>query len=921
MEPVVSVIIPVYNAEKFLRKCLDSVLAQTLENIEIICIDDGSGDSSPAILSDYAHKDARLRVIRQENRGAGAARNRGLAEAKGMYLSFLDADDFFEKDMLHLAVQTLEKQKSDYVVFGCDRYLDTDRKFEKADFTIRKEALPFGTLSSEALSSGGGRTFTWRDLTDNVFKVFMGWAWDKVYRREFVLANHLTFQEQRTSNDLLFVFSALLKAEKIGCLPDILVHQRQQYEGSLSHTREVSWRCFYDALLALDDFITNHLSACDAKELRKDFCNYALHLSLWHFNTLTGDARQRTYDLLRDEGFRTLGILDLKEEEFEDRRQYRELKKIMAQTFEEYPVELSVVIPVHNAQCFIRETLDSILTVRSVPLEVICVDDHSTDATGEILAEYQKQYDNVRVLTNEENIFAGESRNRGLLAARGRYVHFLDADDLAAADAYPDLLCLALENDLDWLKARAEAFDDATGKKVNKPLYSLEWMARPFDETLLNFTDYPRKFMYYLSFVPWNGIYKRAFLLENNIRFNRLFCVNDRSFFVECCIRGKRMMVTRRKTIARHRMNLNTSLVGSRLKHFDCQYESYRIMKRLCDENHVSDRVRFEILDQERNDMTAWHKRRIEYLGSGPEAERAEEEFERFIKEEADFGDLNEEKEAQRKPAADPVPQKENMEETAPQKENTEAASSQKAGERKTETEFLEDLSWLYSLSGTEQKQAITFLSRKYRRARWLGKVDRESLSEPVCNLILFLILDPEGFLYRFGRGSDMRELPADDQRHYLLAEEEISAAEKEAYHCLEELFIRPNLWKDGRYTYSQILFKGYLKTLENLGDGYKKEFIKRIRKALEMAGKGQYLREDDFLPEEYKKLKSIQADPENFYRETLLWNDPALETIRNTFSYKASAAVLGVQENAKNTARNGIRKLRSLAGAIKRRL
>ena len=99
-EPIVSVIIPVYNAEKFLKQCLNSVISQTLKEIEIICVDDGSTDNTNAILKAFSEKDQRITVIHQQNAGAGAARNNGLRRAKGKYLSFLDADDFFEKTML-----------------------------------------------------------------------------------------------------------------------------------------------------------------------------------------------------------------------------------------------------------------------------------------------------------------------------------------------------------------------------------------------------------------------------------------------------------------------------------------------------------------------------------------------------------------------------------------------------------------------------------------------------------------------------------------------------------------------------------------------------------------------------------------------------------------------------------------------------
>ena len=96
----VSVILPIYNEEKYLAQCLDSICGQTLKEIEIICVDDGSTDNSPHILEDYAKKDSRIRLITQENQFAGAARNKGMACAVGKYLSFLDADDYYAPEKI-----------------------------------------------------------------------------------------------------------------------------------------------------------------------------------------------------------------------------------------------------------------------------------------------------------------------------------------------------------------------------------------------------------------------------------------------------------------------------------------------------------------------------------------------------------------------------------------------------------------------------------------------------------------------------------------------------------------------------------------------------------------------------------------------------------------------------------------------------
>ena len=125
--PMVSVIIPVYNAEAYLEECLDSVVNQTLKNIEIICVNDGSTDNSLDILKEYQEKDDRVIIINQENQGAGVARNQGIKVAKGNYLSILDADDFFELNMLELMCMNALKFDADVTICRADGY-DQDRK-------------------------------------------------------------------------------------------------------------------------------------------------------------------------------------------------------------------------------------------------------------------------------------------------------------------------------------------------------------------------------------------------------------------------------------------------------------------------------------------------------------------------------------------------------------------------------------------------------------------------------------------------------------------------------------------------------------------------------------------------------------------------------------------------------------------------
>lgn len=315
----VSVIIPVYNAQACLADCLDSVLGQTLEQIEVLCVDDGSTDGSAAILDRYAQVDSRVWVLHQQNAGAGAARNAALPLAQGEYLSILDCDDFFEPDMLEKSYARAKQTDADMVVFGCDFYDDQSRTYLPCDYSIRGTLLP----KKEVFSA-------W-DVKRDVFKLFVGWAWDKLFRTDFIRRYSLTFQEQRTTNDMLFVFSALVLAGRITVMPgQILAHHRRGLE-SLSVTREKSWMCFYNALTALRQTLRDH--GC-YERFEQDFKNYCVHFSLWNLNTLSEPTRTLLYNKLREEWFAELGLLEHPQPYFYNAYEYNSFRKVYEQPLE-----------------------------------------------------------------------------------------------------------------------------------------------------------------------------------------------------------------------------------------------------------------------------------------------------------------------------------------------------------------------------------------------------------------------------------------------------------------------------------------------------------------------------------------------------------------------------------------------------------
>ena len=121
MEPLLSIIVPIYNVEQYLERCIESIINQTYKNLEIILVDDGSKDNSGTIADTYASKDNRIKVIHKENGGLSDARNHGLDQSKGKYIMFIDSDDFIDSSMCEILFETAEKYFSDIV--SCNYYI------------------------------------------------------------------------------------------------------------------------------------------------------------------------------------------------------------------------------------------------------------------------------------------------------------------------------------------------------------------------------------------------------------------------------------------------------------------------------------------------------------------------------------------------------------------------------------------------------------------------------------------------------------------------------------------------------------------------------------------------------------------------------------------------------------------------------
>lgn len=220
----ISIIMPVYNVAEYVGECLQSILSQSLYDIEVICVNDGSTDNSLEILNNYANADKRILVINKKNEGSGIARNTGLKLASGDFVYFVDSDDWLDNDnVLEEIYNKASAENLDILVFGgLSCYTDKNGKVYKS-----KGGYSLKTLPSKYFK----KVFDAKSIKHDIFK-FPSTAWTKLYKREFLLTNHIQFQHIGVGQDQLPFFHSMITARRIGVLDKCLYCYRKNRPNS-----------------------------------------------------------------------------------------------------------------------------------------------------------------------------------------------------------------------------------------------------------------------------------------------------------------------------------------------------------------------------------------------------------------------------------------------------------------------------------------------------------------------------------------------------------------------------------------------------------------------------------------------------------------------------------------------------------------
>lgn len=632
----ISVIVPIYNVEKYIRECVESVMKQTLKEIEIVCVNDGTPDGSMAIVEELAKADDRIVIVNKENGGLSSARNAGIQRAKGEYIHFLDSDDYLIPEALEELYGYVREHQLDNIYFDACSFFETEEihQAQKSYETYYQRNASYDSVYS------GTEIFI--EMRKN--KDFKPSACLQMPKRSLLLENQISFYEGILHEDNLFSLQMVTVEKRV-------MHVKKDYYMRRVHENSIMtvgkgirnaygyFVCnqeiirFMEKITVSEEFmefmgeylVNLHNSAIHSlahitkeeivEELAEMPANQKVGFGIWVYgemlrqNWIRSEARAEKCKLQNEiralraevEDYKTsesyrvgkvityiprriYGIIRLLKEKGIHYAWYRFWLKLTRKK-----VRVSVIMPVYNAAKYLRICLDTILNQTLSQIEVICVNDGSTDESLQILEEYQKRDKRV-IIVNQENSGAGAARNNGIAHARGEYLLFLDADDTF----FPELCNLTYyqskRNKAQVCLFPAERHDMQTGK-----FEPMGWVLRENEipDGVFSVNDIKDKIYQVTTGCPWSKLFSRKFVLDNNLQFQSLKNANDVLFVRTACVLADRITSVKGQPLVTYRYNDGDNTQSQKKK---APIEFYKAFKAL--KEQLKARGRFEMVEQ-----------------------------------------------------------------------------------------------------------------------------------------------------------------------------------------------------------------------------------------------------------------------------------------------------------------------------------
>ena len=413
---LISIIVPIYNTEKYLHQCLDSILNQTYTNFEVLLINDGSTDSSGMICQEYVGRDSRFRYFEKDNGGVASARNLGLERSGGAYITFIDSDDWVEQNYLDVLYTALKENDTDVAISTYKRFAQDGVFYLRSYSREDDEFLNLGTRSRDSFLEILPRL---GELDHSFYSIS-----SKLIKREII--GNLLFDEQISyAEDLNFFFHLYLGVESV-----VFVRDYTYVYGT------------HDASTSQN---VNELQALQELEIFKKMFQQIDRMGLPTFHYFKRMENVVTY---RISGFPTSKAI----------REYESFVSEIRERVTYLQPLISLIVPIYNTEKYLHQCLDSILNQTYTNFEVLLVNDGSTDSSRMICQEYVGRDSRFRYIEKANGVLT-DARNVGITRAQGEFLSFVDSDDWIEPTYVEDLYRAALLNDAEVVVSNYKKFD------------------------------------------------------------------------------------------------------------------------------------------------------------------------------------------------------------------------------------------------------------------------------------------------------------------------------------------------------------------------------------------------------------------------------------------------------------------------------
>lgn len=529
--PAVSIIMPAYNGEEFLCECLDSVFAQTLKNIEVICVNDGSTDGTADVLAAYQKRHPNMIVITQDNGGLSAARNAGLSVATGEYVDFLDCDDTLQADALERLYLRASNDELDMLFYDGETIYATEKlreeypgyeKLYRTKVKIKESILP-GEKLFVRLAEGGS---------------YRASACMYLLRLDFLKMCGFAFIQGVYYEDNVFTLQCLLSAHRTGVDPTPY-YKRAMRNGSIVTARKNyrHARSYYICQNAIQNFLLSGRFEPKTIKFARQQVVSLMRNAVGVYAGLSGAEKEEALAQYPDawlisEMMRGTGIAAIQKTTSPDKQaatyayqwQQGKLKQLVSREYDAGKPFVSVILPVYNAAQYIEETITDLQQQMLNNFEMIFVDDGSEDDSCSIIESYAKNDPRIKLL-RQQNCYAGVARNNGMAQAKGEYLLFLDSDDRFSRKLLLHVYACAEKEQAqivlfhaDLLQMPQETYAPAAFLRPCERLPKHVFSAREGQNHIFDVLN------------PWTKLYNRDFISRLGIQYQPLYSSNDLYF-------------------------------------------------------------------------------------------------------------------------------------------------------------------------------------------------------------------------------------------------------------------------------------------------------------------------------------------------------------------------------------------------------